>query len=97
MTTWLSPITVESIVAIIEAAASVTPMVPGNSEDPVHSADCATDASPDGSAHNRADRSGRAPALTGTFLRAADDALRMSEVGYGQQGQCKRGGCQMKL
>jgi hypothetical protein len=92
-----SAIAVEAIVTIVEAAASVTPMVPRNPEHTVHGTDCATHTSADGTTHDRADWSGRASSLTGAFLRAADNALCMSEMRNRQQGESKRSGCQMKL
>ena len=69
----------------------------GNPEHAIHRADCTTHTRADRTSDDRADRTGSAPALAGTFLRAADNALRMPEMGYRQQGQCDRGGCQMKL
>jgi hypothetical protein len=92
-----SAIAVESIVSIVEAAASVTPMVPRNPEHAVHGADRAAHTSSDGTTHDRTDWSGRASSLTGAFLRATYDPLGMPEMRNRQQRESKRGGCQTKL
>ena len=64
-----------------------------NSEYAIHRADRTADTGADRAAHHGADRTRRAAAFAGAFLRAADDALRMAEMGYGKQGQDKsRGG-----
>ena len=67
-------------------------MVPRKSEHAVHGADRAADAGADRAADDGADRTGRAAAFAGAFLRAADDALRMAEMGDRQQGQRERRG-----
>jgi hypothetical protein len=72
-------------------------MVPRNPEHTVHGTDRATYTSADGTTHDRADWSGRASSLTGAFLRAADNALCMSEMRNRQQGESKRNGWEIKL
>ena len=64
-----------------------------NSEYAIHRADRAADTGADRAADDSTDRTRRAAAFAGAFLRAADDPLRMTEMGYGEQGQDKsRGG-----
>jgi hypothetical protein len=82
-----SAIAVETIVAVVEAAATVPPVPMRNSEYAIHRADCTTDPGADCAAHDGTDRSCRAAAPVGAFLRAADDPLRMAEMGHGKKGQ----------
>jgi len=82
-----SAITVEAIVAVVEAAAAVPPVAMRNSEYAVHSADRAADTGADRAAHDSTDRTRRAATFAGPFLRAADNPLRMAEMGYSKQGE----------
>jgi hypothetical protein len=88
---------VESIVAIVEAATSVTPMVPRKPEDTVHRPDCAAYTGPDRAAYHRTDWPGRAATLSRALLRAADDALCVPKMGEGQQCESERRDCQMQF
>ena len=66
------------------------PVMARQSEHAVDGAHRAADASTDRAAHDGADRAGIATALTGAFPRAADDALRMSEMRDRQQAERDR-------
>jgi hypothetical protein len=88
-----SAIAVEAIVAVVEAVAAMPPVPMRNSEYAVHRADRTADPGADRAAHDSTDRTRRAATFAGAFLRAADNPLRMAEMGYGKQGQDKsRGG-----
>ena len=60
-----------------------------NSEHAIHGAHRAADAGADRAAHDRADRTRRAVAFTGAFLRAADNTLRMAEMGYASRASTR--------
>ena len=88
-----SAIAVEAIVAVVEAVAAVPPVPMRNSQYAIYRANRAADPGADRTTHDSTDRTRRAAAFAGAFLRAADDPLRMAEMGYGKQGQDKsRGG-----
>jgi hypothetical protein len=86
------PITVESIVAIVEAAASTVPAMRPNAEHAIHRAYRATDACAYRTADDSTDRASRAAALARALLSAADDALRVPDMRDRQQSQsnCRR-------
>ena len=69
------PIAVESIVAIVEAAASLVPAMRPNAEHAIHRAYRATDTRAYRTADDGADRAGRTAALARALLGTADDAL----------------------
>src|ERR1700688_805278 len=82
-------------VAIVITAAAVAMTIVamiGNAEHAVDGTDCAADACTDCAADHRTDRTRRAAALARTFLRAADDALRVPEMGDREPRQ-RGGGC----
>ncbi len=78
------------IVAVVETAAAMPPMMFRQSEHAVDRAHRAADTRTDRATDNRADRAGVATALTGAFLRAPDDTLRMSGMRHRQQGERDR-------
>jgi hypothetical protein len=84
MTDQLLPITVEMIVAIVEAAAAIAMVHPEYAPDRTHRA---ADTGSDGSADHLANRSGDTAAFRRPLLRAADDALGMADMGDRQQGE----------
>jgi hypothetical protein len=58
-----------------------------NSEHAIHRTDRTADTGADRAANDRTDRTRRAAAFAGAFLRAADNPLRITEMGYCKQGQ----------
>ena len=80
----------ETILTVVKTAAAAVPVMPRQSEHAVDRAHRAANTRADCSAHHSADRTGVATALTRAFLRAADDALRMSEVRDRQQAERDR-------
>jgi hypothetical protein len=62
-----------------------------NSEHPIHGPQRAADTRADRSADDGADRAGRTAALARASLGAADDTLRVSDMGNGQhsESQCR--------
>ena len=67
----------------------MVPVMLRNSEHAIDRAHRAADTRADRSADDGADRTGVTTALTRAFLRAADDALRMSEMRDRQQGRAR--------
>src|ERR1700722_14243907 len=84
------PIAVETIVASVEAAAAIMTAV-GNTEHAVHGAHRAADTSADCAANHAADRTGNPVTLVGSLLGAANDALRMPELGDREQDERQSG------
>jgi hypothetical protein len=82
----------ESIVAIVKAAASMPPAMRPNSEHAIDRAHRTADTRADRTADDGTDRTGRTGALARTSLGTADDALRVPDMGDRQQGesQCRR-------
>jgi hypothetical protein len=78
------------IVAVVETAAAMPPMMFRQSEHAVDRAHRAANTRTDGSTDDGADRTRVATTLTGTFLRAPDDTLRMSGMRHRQQGERDR-------
>jgi hypothetical protein len=70
----------ESIVAIVKAAASMPPAMRPNSEHAIDRAHRTADTRADRSADDGADRAGRTAALARALLGAADDALRVPDM-----------------
>ena len=68
-----------------------------NSENAVDRADRAADTRADRAADQSPHRSGRTAALSRAFLRAADDALCVPEMGDRQQCESKRRGRKITL
>jgi hypothetical protein len=89
------PITMESVVAVIKAAAMI--MMPiRNPEHAIHRANGAADTSADRAANHATYRTGHAIAFRRTFLRTADDALGVPDVGDGEQRKGERRGAKIK-
>ena len=82
------PVAVESIVAIVIAAAPIATVV--DAEYALHGAHRAADAGPDCSADDTADRAGNPVSFVGAFPRAAHDALRVPDMR--DREQCKHHG-----
>jgi hypothetical protein len=77
---------VETIVAIVETVAAImTPI--GNPEHAINGTHSAADAGADRAANHTAYRTGGPVAFIRAFLRTADDALRMPELGDREQRQ----------
>ena len=83
------------IVAVVIAAAAIAGSRIGNPEYAIHGADRAADAGADRAADHTADRTGGPVAFVGAFLGAADDALRMSDMGNREQGEGNSRSCQI--
>jgi hypothetical protein len=77
-------VTVESVVTVVKAAATMPITSVGNSQHAVDGADRAADAGADRTAHHCTHRSGRASALSGAFPGAANNALRMPQMWNGE-------------
>jgi hypothetical protein len=82
---------VEAIVTVVEAAAAMPPVMPGQSEHPIHGAYRAANTGADRATHDGTDRTCGAVAFTRAFLRTANNALRMAGMGDRRQ-QSQRDG-----
>jgi len=72
-----------AVAIVIATAAVAVPVIAmiGNPEHAIDRADRTADACTDRAANHRPNRTRRAAALARTLLRAADDALRVTEMG----------------
>ena len=85
----------EAIVTIVETTA-VTIAAIRNPEYAIHGADRTANAGTDRAANHPADRTGGPVAFVSAFLRAAHDALRMSDMGHRQQREGEGSSCEVK-
>jgi hypothetical protein len=82
-----SPIAVEAIVTIVKPATVTAIAAIRNPEHAINGTHGAADAGADRAANHAAYRTGGPVALIRAFLRTADDALRMPELGDREQRQ----------